>query len=248
MKLLSIIFAFASLNAHAILPEQLQGLNFEAHTWGNAPCAECATLTLDEDEADSAQLLLSSAQLSKEQVYEAARAQIVRMNPSYIASPPSDFKTSWCPKYSSLSKQQKIDTWAWLLTGMAKFESSYKPREAYHEGQTDASLSGVVSTGLLQISFNSSQAAPYKSRGCPIEKKKDLIDPTKNLACGVAMIEALVERDGCISCRTNKGASAYWSVLRKPYTIRSRTGRLLHIGKKEKVITFIKENMPACTR
>lgn len=211
----------------------------EAHYWGEPPCATCSELQVSEELPE---------QLNQEQVFNLAQSQLKSLKPFYLEAPPSDFTSEWCPNYQSFESEKKLEVWSWIFTRMAYHESSYNSAQKYDEGQTSTSLVGVVSTGLLQISFNSSQARTYLNHGCPIRANSDLVDPEKNLGCGVAMVAALIKRDDCFTCGTKKGAGAYWSVLRKPYTVTNQsTGRRIQIGKKDKIMSFLKEKMPSCS-
>lgn len=235
-NLLIVILAFSTFNIFAHV-DDLQKINKDSKKWGTPNCAECESL-IGAKEAPS--------KLTKEQVKVLSLHNLKKMKPDFIESPPSDV-SSWCPKYKSINDEKKLDFWSTLLTIMAKYESSYKPAMSYDESQTDRNLQGVVSMGLLQISFKSSQAKPYLNRGCPIKENKDLIDPSKNLACGIAILGHLMKRDGCLSCSKKSGAGAYWSVLRSPYTVTNRTtGRTMKIGKKEVIKKELSKETSYC--
>jgi hypothetical protein len=167
-------------------------------------------------------------------------------SPSFLSKAPSDIKT-FCPKYASLNGTGKKDFWAHLLTSMAKFESRFKAASVYDESQTSKKLNGVKSTGMLMLSIKSTQASGYQKRGCPIKVATDLKNPRKNLTCGYAIIDHLTNRDGCITCNKNKGAGAYWSVLRTPYSVTNKsTGKRVSIGKRSDIVKTIKSNYPTC--
>ncbi len=54
----------------------------------------------------------------------------------------------------------------------------------------------------------------------------------ENLKCGVARMATLIARDGYVTSPNNrKGAAAYWSVLRAPYTAYG-----LKLGKKFEIM------------
>lgn len=228
------VLFFTCFSLQAVVTE-LETINSTHQEWGEAPCPTC---TLEKETSDV---------LTPEQTKTIALRELKRLQPDFIQTVSNDVEKQWCGNYEKLSLEQRYDFWASLLSVMAKFESNYNTRTAYDEGQTDRNLTGVISTGLLQISLNSSQARPYRERGCAIEKQSDLIDPAKNLACGAAIMGHLMKRDKCLTCDKKSGAGAYWSVMREPYTVRnSRTGRRMRIGKKPEVITLTKAMTPYC--
>lgn len=228
------VLFFTCFPIQAIVTE-LETINSTHQEWGDTPCPTCAP---EKEMSDI---------LTPGQTKAIALRELKRLEPDFIQTVPNDVTKHWCTNYERLSLEQRYGFWASLLSVMAKFESNYNTRTAYDEGQTDRNLTGVISTGLLQISLYSSQAKPYKDRGCAIEKQSDLIDPAKNLACAVAIMGHLMKRDDCLSCDKKSGAGAYWSVMREPYTVRnSRTARRMRIGKKPEVITQTKAMTPYC--
>ena len=177
-----------------------------------------------------------------------AKGRIKSHAPELLEQKLSD-KSLYCPKYDSLNKEDKANFYAHVLTSLANEESDgFTVDMEYDEGKTSRKLAGVTSTGLLQLSVPSVLQPLYQNAGCPVKKGADLKIPEKNLYCGVAMMKALVGRDGCITCKKgkrNKGMSAYWSVMRKPYSIRSGF-KTIKLGKSHLIARNIKTQMPNC--
>lgn len=102
--------------------------------------------------------------------------------------------------------------WVHLFAAMTRFESNFNPRALYKEKFKNSKGEFVVSTGLLQLSYESARG--YGFKGIYTD---DLEDPFKNLEVGVKIMETLVLRDGTIcgnGLSPYKGGAKYWSVLR----------------------------------
>ncbi len=121
--------------------------------------------------------------------------------------------TTFCPKYSSLSYNQRKMYWTFMLSTMAKFESGFNTNSKYTEAFNDSNGKPVVSRGLLQISIESGNAY-----GCALKTAQDLHDPFQNLACGIRILNRWVYRDARIAGKVSstwRGGARYWSVLRE---------------------------------
>lgn len=126
----------------------------------------------------------------------------------------------FCPKYYSLSEKQKINFWGALFSGISKFESNYNPLSRMHEttmGTDPVTKKPVYSEGLLQLSYQDVNWAPY----CEFDWKKDqylsstdpkktILDPYKNLRCGILIMANQVRRKGSIIL----SSGVYWAVLK----------------------------------
>jgi hypothetical protein len=156
-------------------------------------------------------------------------------------------KADFCPRYEDLKPEQKRDFWSTLLAVMSIYESGIRPGTSYDEGQTDANLDGVVSRGLVQMSYNSAKQKRYVDNGCQLESARQLHIPHVNLRCALAAMKTLVKQDGCIACGKKKGGAKYWSTLRNPYKVKNRkTGEWIDVGKKPKVLEDLKKYKPDC--
>lgn len=130
----------------------------------------------------------------------------------------------FCPRYESLDQVQKINFWGQLLAAIAKFESGWKPVTRYVEtSMSDDAVTGekIVSEGLLQLSY---QDAKYTSEFCkfdwtidkilnaknPLDPRKTIFDPYKNLRCGLAILTKQIKNKKAIVIDNG----AYWAVIK----------------------------------
>jgi hypothetical protein len=124
----------------------------------------------------------------------------------------------FCKNYSRFSREQKINFWGALISGMAKFESAYNPLSRMTEDLGTDSITGrqVSSEGLLQLSYQDIKGYKFcefdwnKDRNLnPKDPRKTILDPYKNLRCGIKILGRQVERKGNILLRSG----VYWSVI-----------------------------------
>lgn len=122
---------------------------------------------------------------------------------------PEDRKL-FCPKFDSLSSEQRKIFYAQLISKMAEFESNYKPETFMTECSSSPKTYGsdgkffasrgkwcipghakdggvAISRGLMQLSLESAQG--YK---CPISEPKELHDPFKNISCAVRIMNRFI--------------------------------------------------------
>jgi hypothetical protein len=135
-----------------------------------------------------------------------------------LACVPSDIQ-DFCPAFSG-DKAQRAGFWLFLLSCIAELESSFDPTQKFTESF------GEISAGLLQLSIGDGRLY-----SCDFTTEQDVLNPAKNLSCGVRIMQHLVVQDNVISGISggnHKGASRYWSTLqpnraRKPLeTIKQR--------------------------
>lgn len=124
----------------------------------------------------------------------------------------ADAKT-FCPKYDSLKPAQRLEFWSVLMVAMAKRESSYKPTTTYQEAFKNSKGEPVISTGLFQISYESTRQAKYK---CPGVTTESLKNPLQNIGCSVNILAHWVKNDKRAAGTTgsNTGCGRYWAVCR----------------------------------
>jgi len=108
-------------------------------------------------------------------------------NSKLVTIKASDEK-AFCPNGMSAAN------WTHLITAVAKRESNHKPALEYKESFKNSKGEYIISTGLLQISLESS-----KGYNCGMTSQADLKDPYKNIACGVKIFERWLERDKVLS-------------------------------------------------
>ena len=123
---------------------------------------------------------------------------------------------SFCPKYNGLSAQQKREFWVYLLSAMTKYESNFKLAMTYKELFKDSKGEFVISRGLLQISFESSEGY-----SCGFADEEAIYDPELNLDCGIKILNFWITRDRSLAGRSGntwRGGARYWSTLRSTGT------------------------------
>ena len=125
-----------------------------------------------------------------------------------LACVPSDIR-DFCPAFPG-DKARRARFWLFLLSCIAEFEnSSFNPDDKFTEA------TGEISAGLLQLSIGD-----RRNYSCDFTTEQDVLDPAKNLSCGVRIMQKLVVQDNVISGGADKGASRYWSTLRPNRTRR----------------------------
>ncbi|WP_413587343.1 hypothetical protein [Bdellovibrio sp. HCB274] len=120
--------------------------------------------------------------------------------------------TTFCPKYNSLTREQRKNFWVYLMSQMTKYESNFSTTMNYTENFNDGSGNNVISAGLLQLSVESGNAY-----GCALKKTTDLHNPYTNLSCGIRILNRWMGRDARIAGQVSgswRGGARYWSVLR----------------------------------
>lgn len=103
--------------------------------------------------------------------------------------------------------------WVHLFASIAKNESNFRPTLEFREGFKNGRGEWVISTGLFQVSYESS-----RGYGFPGITTQDLKDPIKNIEVAVAIIKRLAGQDGRLAGKrpngTWAGGARYFSVLR----------------------------------
>lgn len=128
----------------------------------------------------------------------------------------------FCPRFKEMSKEQRLNFWGELFSGMAKYESGWDPTSRYIEStMPNDSITGqpTASEGLLQLSY---QDVPNYGGVCEFDWKQDkgksdkdstrtILDPYKNLRCGIKIMARIIKKRGVIATDTG----AYWAVIKK---------------------------------
>jgi hypothetical protein len=99
-----------------------------------------------------------------------------------------------------------------LMAAMAKYESSFNASSTYKESFKNGRGEYVISTGLFQVSYESSRG--YGFAGITTEQLKD---PYKNIDVAIAILNKWATADGVIAGSGKspyRGGARYWSVLR----------------------------------
>lgn len=125
---------------------------------------------------------------------------------------------SFCPRYAKLSEQQRLSFWIFMVSAIVKYESYFNPLDRYVEqglGIDPITGKPVVSEGLLQLSYQDELQFPYCNQFdwksdrklAETDPQRTILDPEKNLSCGVRILIEQVARNSSIA---GKG---YWATL-----------------------------------
>jgi hypothetical protein len=115
--------------------------------------------------------------------------------------------SAFCPKYASLTRNQKINVFAEMVVWTSYYECAWNP----FDGSQDVGIANdkdTWSVGLLQMSVidQESYKMPFGySYG-------DLQDPAKNLHLGLAIMARQIDRKGKILIPRGE-TGVYWSTL-----------------------------------
>lgn len=134
----------------------------------------------------------------------------------------ADDVETFCPKFRTITDDQRVNFWGQLLAGMTKFESSWKPTSRMVEttmGTDPITGRQVASEGLLQLSY---QDEGSYNIDCGFDWSKDknysdsdarktIFDPYKNLKCGIIILSRQLKNKGSIAL----SSGVYWAVLKK---------------------------------
>lgn len=128
--------------------------------------------------------------------------------------------TRICPKYKSLTKEQKVTVWTEFISAVAYFESAWKPTSWMTEstmGKDPITGKQVKSEGLLQLSYQDIQWAKYCKFDWSKDKKlsvddpnKTIFDPFLNLDCGLRILASQIKSKEKVIL----SSGVYWAVLK----------------------------------
>lgn len=128
--------------------------------------------------------------------------------------------TAFCPTYNSLQNAERANVWAQIFAAITKYESAYSPVSRMQEttmGTDPVTGQPVYSEGLLQLSYQDVQWAKWcdfrwaaDKNLSPTSPQKTILDPYKNLNCGVGIMAQQIKNKGSIVL--NSGV--YWAVLK----------------------------------
>jgi hypothetical protein len=129
--------------------------------------------------------------------------------------------TNFCPAYLSLNADQKMSFWVYLVSAVTKFESGYSPTNRFREstmGTDPITKQQVWSEGLLQLSYQDSLNYKFcnefdwskDSLLAASDSKKTILDPYKNLKCGIRIMNQIMGSHHAIAY----GSGHYWSTLK----------------------------------
>ncbi len=132
---------------------------------------------------------------------EATMDALSRHGAPMVEQIPADIG-AFCPGYDSASMEERAAFWTGLFSGLARYESGWRP---------EAAGAGGRYRGLLQIF---PQTARY--HGCNINGASELYEGERNLSCAVRIATEAVTRDGVVAGQPGNwgGVAADWPPLR----------------------------------
>ncbi len=128
----------------------------------------------------------------------------------------------FCPRYNSLTRDQRLNFWGQFFAALAKPESNWNPTSQMVEssqGIDPVTNKRVMSEGLLQLSYQDEKSYDIDcgfdwnrdSQLSPKDPRKTILNPLLNLRCGVKIMAHRLRKDMVIT----KESGVYWAVLRK---------------------------------
>lgn len=184
-----------------------------------APAPEPAPVT---DSAPSYKMAPLSWESSKypERTQWSAYLQKIILEDWNSLLPGANDITNFCPRYHSLDNNERANVWAQLFAAIAKYESGYSPVSRMHEttmGTDPVTRGPVYSEGLLQLSYQDVQWAPWckfdwsKDKNLsPTDPRKTILSPYLNLDCGVGIMAKQIKSKGSIVV----SSGVYWAVIK----------------------------------
>ena len=135
--------------------------------------------------------------------------------------PGSNDILEFCPTYSRLENEERANVWAQIFAAISRYESNYNPVTRMQEttmGTDPVTNQPVYSEGLLQLSYQDIRWAPWcefdwtQDRNLPpSDPRKTILNPFKNLYCGVGIMAKQIKNRGSIVLSTG----VYWAVIKE---------------------------------
>jgi hypothetical protein len=185
----------------------------------------CAQSTTSHDNLDENAKLTSIYPLLWESRQDDGRAwssyvlKVIHEDASELIQGADDMD-EFCPRYDHLSTNERANVWAFLISAMVKFESGHDPLSRMLEstlGKDSVTGKPVYSEGLLQLSYQDTKYYPFcdfdwsrDKRLDPKDPRKTILNPYKNLYCGVRILAQQIKNRHRITLPRN----VYWAVLK----------------------------------
>ncbi len=165
---------------------------------------------------------------------------IQQQAPSLIQG--ADDIATFCPNYAHLTTNERVNLWGLLVSAITKYESGFDPTSRMQEttmGIDPVTGEPVFSEGLLQLSYQDIKAYSFcdefnwslDKNLNPTDPRKTILDPYKNLKCGVKILAQQIRDKNRITL--SKGV--YWSVIK----INGKYSKIMQIA-------TLTKKMPGC--
>lgn len=146
--------------------------------------------------------------------------ELINQHAPNLLAGAEDIET-FCPAYSGLDNSARANFWGLLISAIVKYESNFNPTTRMHEttmGTDPVTGLPVYSEGLMQLSYQDIRAYPFCNEFDwdrdqhlpPNDPQKSILDPYKNLNCGVRILAQQIQKKNRITL--SKGV--YWAVLK----------------------------------
>lgn len=180
----------------------------------------CTLATPDAPEAEPLEIVTRWDHRPEAPIWNAAMIDATRNGArALVETVPADIDT-FCPGYAEAEPIARKAFWAGLFSGLARFESGWRP---------EAAGAGGRYRGLLQIS-----PATARHHGCDLSASAGLYDGATNLRCAARIAANAVARDGVVV----GGAGAWGGVARDWPPMRN--------ARKSAEIAEFTRALPAC--
>lgn len=170
---------------------------------------------------------------------------IEKQTPEILGQNVADDVEIFCPRYRSLTDMQRMNFWAQLIVGIAKFESGWTPTATTIEykmmGSDAVTGKHIASEGLLQISYQDEKNYPIQcgfnwAKDKNLSQKdprKTILDPYLNLNCGLQIFSYQLKTFRTIVAKNSR--QLYWAVL-----YNGQSNKIKEISEMTKSLSFCK--------
>lgn len=137
-------------------------------------------------------------------LWSAYTYQIIGNDVAESLLPGADDIAQFCPAYSTMSAPQKVNFWAYLVSVLAKYASSFDPTSQvldFARGVDIITGSQSYAEGLLHLSYQDIRTYAFcafdwnHDRNLPLKDiARSILNPVKNLDCGIKILATQIER------------------------------------------------------
>lgn len=162
--------------------------------------------------------------------------QLIESAPLYAAGA-TDIKT-FCPKFATITGDQRINFWAMLISAISKYESNNNPLfRAQRAGTDPVTLLPLYGEGIMNMSYQDHLFVPQCAFNWDLDKvllptapTKTILDPIVNLKCATIMLGNQINT----SRKIVLDAGAYWATIKSS----ASTKKITEISAITKSLSF----------